>query len=272
MNQDMRVKDKVAFISGAGDPMGAAIARRLAEAGAKLILTDISGSRLASQTEGLGGQDSVRVRCDVRIREQAAQVVEAGITRFGQIDILVNVVGGIRDSELKRPFMTMLESRFDDTFKLNLKGGFHLIQLIAPDMLERAYGKVINIGSISMSGEAGQADYGAAKAAGGGVDDAQSCNGVGAPCQCQLHLAGDDSDNGYRPDAARGAAVLPGQDAAQALWSSPRHCKCGSVPRQRRGWLHHRREPVCQRWDCSRALTGRAPSLARMSAQLRTAA
>lgn len=165
MNQDMRVKDKVAFISGAGGPMGAAIAQRLAEDGAKLILTDISGSRLASQTEGLGDQDTVRVRCDVRIREQAAQVVEAGITRFGRIDILVNVVGGIRDSELKRPFMTMLESRFDDTFTLNLKGGFHLIQLIAPGMLERAYGKVINIGSISMSGEAGQTDYGAAKAA-----------------------------------------------------------------------------------------------------------
>ena len=161
----MRLKDKVAFISGAGGPMGSAIARRLAEEGAQLILTDISGQRLAQATEGLGGQDTVRVRSDVRVREQAAQVVQAGMARFGRIDILVNVVGGIRDTELKRPFLTMAESRFDDTFTLNLKGGFHLVQLIAPGMLTRAYGKVINIGSISMSGEAGQTDYGAAKAA-----------------------------------------------------------------------------------------------------------
>ena len=165
MSQNLRVKGKVAFISGAGGPMGSAIARRLAEEGAKLILTDMSGSRLTSETGGFGDQDTVRVRSDVRIRDQAAQVVEAGIARFGRIDILINVVGGIRDSELKRPFMTMLESRFDDPFTLNLKGGFHLLQLIAPGMVARAYGKVINIGSISMSGEAGQADYGAAKAA-----------------------------------------------------------------------------------------------------------
>jgi NAD(P)-dependent dehydrogenase (short-subunit alcohol dehydrogenase family) len=165
MKDGMRLRDKVALITGAGGPMGSAIARRLAEEGAQLILTDISERRLMSGTEGAGGESTVRVRSDVRIREQAAQVVDAGIARFGRIDILVNVVGGIKDTELKRPFITMTESRFDDTFTLNLKGSFHLVQLIAPCMMERAYGKIVNIGSISMSGEAGQADYGAAKAA-----------------------------------------------------------------------------------------------------------
>jgi NAD(P)-dependent dehydrogenase (short-subunit alcohol dehydrogenase family) len=59
----------------------------------------------------------------------------------------------------------MSEERFDDTFTLNLKGCFHMVQLIAPGMLERRSGKIINIGSISMAGEAGQVDYAAAKAA-----------------------------------------------------------------------------------------------------------
>ena len=74
-------------------------------------------------------------------------------------------MGGIKDTELKRPFVTMSEQRFDDTFTLNLKGSFHLIQIIAPMMIANHSGKIVNIGSISMSGEAGQADYGAAKAA-----------------------------------------------------------------------------------------------------------
>ena len=145
--------------------MGSAIAQRLAEEGADLILTDISERRLFSESANAGAARVVRVRADVRIREQAAQVVAAGVARFGQIDILVNVVGGIRDSQLKRPFVTMTEERFDDTFTLNLKGCFHMVQLIAPGMLERRSGKIVNIGSISMSGEVGQVDYAAAKAA-----------------------------------------------------------------------------------------------------------
>ena len=161
----MRIKNKVVLVTGAAGPMGSAIAQRLAEEGADLILTDISQRRLTSETTGLGGERTVRVRADVRIREEAAQVVTAGVSRFGRIDVLVNVVGGIRDAVLKRPFVFMTEERFDDTFTLNLKGCFHLAQLVAPGMLERTDGKIVNIGSIIMSGEAGQADYAAAKAA-----------------------------------------------------------------------------------------------------------
>ena len=161
----MRVKNKVALVTGAGGPMGEAIAQRLAEEGALLILTDISERRLfLNASEGVTG-GAERVRADIRLRAEAANVVNAGIARFGHIDILVNVVGGIRDTELKRPFVSMTEQRFDDTFTLNLKGTFHLVQMIAPLMLAQRSGKIVNIGSISMAGEPGQADYGAAKAA-----------------------------------------------------------------------------------------------------------
>jgi NAD(P)-dependent dehydrogenase (short-subunit alcohol dehydrogenase family) len=161
----MRLNNKVALITGAGGPMGNAIANRLAEEGAQLVLTDISERRLLAASTDTLTYGAERVRADIRVRSEANKVVEAGVARFGRIDILVNVVGGIKDTELKRPFVTMSEQRFDDTFTLNLKGSFHLIQIIAPMMIANRSGKIVNIGSISMSGEAGQADYGAAKAA-----------------------------------------------------------------------------------------------------------
>jgi len=161
----MRLNNKVALITGAGGPMGNAIANRLAEEGAQLVLTDISERRLLAAATDTLTDGAERVRADIRVRSEAYKVVEAGVARFGRIDILVNVVGGIKDTELKRPFVTMSEQRFDDTFTLNLKGSFHLIQIIAPMMIANRSGKIVNIGSISMSGEAGQADYGAAKAA-----------------------------------------------------------------------------------------------------------
>jgi len=161
----MRLNNKVALITGAGGPMGNAIANRLAEEGAQLVLTDISERRLLAASTDTLTYGAERVRADIRVRSEANKVVEAGVARFGRIDILVNVVGGIKDTELKRPFVTMSEQRFDDTFTLNLKGSFHLIQIIAPMMIANRSGKIVNIGSISMSGEPGQADYGAAKAA-----------------------------------------------------------------------------------------------------------
>jgi len=59
----------------------------------------------------------------------------------------------------------MEEQRWDDTFALNLKANFHLAHLVAPGMLRREYGKIVNVSSINFAGEPGNSDYGAAKAA-----------------------------------------------------------------------------------------------------------
>ena len=87
------------------------------------------------------------------------------VERFGKVDILINVVGAIRSKQLYTPFLEMTEQQWDDTFALNLKPGFHLIRKLAPGMLERSYGKIVNISSIVYAGEPGQSDYAAAKAA-----------------------------------------------------------------------------------------------------------
>ena len=164
-----RLEGRIALVSGAGGPMGQAIALNLAAQGARLLLTDISAGRLDATVtllEAAGREDRVvAVRGNALDRVEAAAVVEAGLARFGRIDILVNVVGGVRGASLYTPFLQLDEAQWDNTFALNLKPGFHLIQRVAPGMLERGSGKIVNVSSVVFAGEGGQADYAAAKAA-----------------------------------------------------------------------------------------------------------
>jgi len=166
----MRLEGKIAMVTGAGGPMGGAVAERLAEEGASVAISDISQARL-DQTAGrlaeiLGDEKRVvAVRGDLTVAGEAAAFAEAALERFGRVDILANIVGGIRAQTLFEPFLTMSESRWDATFALNLKPNFHLVQRIAPGMVERGAGRIVNVTSINFSGETGSSDYGAAKAA-----------------------------------------------------------------------------------------------------------
>ena len=166
----MRLAGRTALVTGAGGPMGRTIAQRFAQEGASLILGDISGNRLAEAHAALEaslapGASIVAHRADVTNGDEARAVVEAGLARFEHIDILVNVVGGIRSPTLFAPLLEIDESRWDETFRLNLKANFHLVKLVAPGMLARRYGKIVNLASINFAGELGSSDYGAAKAA-----------------------------------------------------------------------------------------------------------
>lgn len=161
----MKLEGKVALITGTG-PMGVAIARRFADEGAALVLTDISGARLQAAVDQLAGKTRIVARrADVTLRDEALAVADAGLAEFGSIDIVCNIVGGIRDAALFQPVLTMSEQRWDETFALNLKGSLHMIQRVVPGMIERGCGKILNVSSINYAGEAGSGDYGAAKAA-----------------------------------------------------------------------------------------------------------
>lgn len=147
--------------------MGFAVAQRLAAEGVRLVLTDISGTRLEQARQALATSDVavVALRADAMQRAEALAVVQAGAQAFGGIDVLVNVVGGIKSGQLYTPFLEMSEAQWDTTLALNLKPGFHLIQAVAPGMLARGRGCIVNFASIALQGEGGQADYAAAKAA-----------------------------------------------------------------------------------------------------------
>lgn len=164
-----RLAGRVALVTGAGGPMGRAIALRLACDGAQLVVSDISGNRLSGTTRALADvAPDCRVvahRANVMDRREVAETVARGIGEFGRIDVLVNVVGGIMSTRLYAPFLQLGEDEWDSTFALNLKPGFHMIQLVAPGMLERKFGRIVNVASVVFAGEPGQAGYAAAKAA-----------------------------------------------------------------------------------------------------------
>jgi NAD(P)-dependent dehydrogenase (short-subunit alcohol dehydrogenase family) len=170
MSGTLRLAGRIALVTGAGGPMGRTIAQRFAQEGASLVLAEISGNRLregeaAVEAALAPGAVVVAQRADVTQRDEARAVVDAGLARCGRIDILVNVVGGIRGATLFAPLLELDEARWDDTFRLNLKANFHLVRLVAPGMLERRYGKIVNLSSMNYAGELGSSDYSAAKAA-----------------------------------------------------------------------------------------------------------
>lgn len=168
----MRLRDKVAIVSGAGGPMGMAVAKRFAEEGARVAVTDISGRRLDEGVrqiqEACGNADHVvSLRADVSNRHEVDAVVDLAESTFGHVDILANIVGGYQGAHYQGPasMSEMSEERWDSTFALNLKPNLFFVQRLAPGMKARNYGKIVNISSINMAGEGGSADYGAAKAA-----------------------------------------------------------------------------------------------------------
>ena len=95
---------------------------------------------------------------------EAEALVERGCAAFGRIDILINVVGGIRGA-LSEPLSAISAAHWDDTLDLNLKGTFHLSKRIGPMMVERGYGRIVTFASITSAGADGHTHYAAAKAA-----------------------------------------------------------------------------------------------------------
>jgi NAD(P)-dependent dehydrogenase (short-subunit alcohol dehydrogenase family) len=161
-----RLAGRCALVTGAGGPMGQAIALRFAAEGAALVLTDISGNRL-QETAAVGHlyptAQVVAVRANVLDREEVESML-AAMASAAPVDILINVVGGLRGA-LYAPLLDMEEGRWQQTMDLNLGATLLLVKRLAPGMLERGYGRIVNFSSIAYAGERGQSDYAAAKAA-----------------------------------------------------------------------------------------------------------
>lgn len=158
----MRLKDKVAIVTGSGRGIGEGIALRFAEEGAKIVVNDINEADALRTVEKIKnmGRQAVAVVGSVASREIAQKMVDTAVNEFGTVDILVNNAGIIRDAMLHK----MTDEQWDQVIEVNLKGVFLCTQCAARVMREKGYGKIINISSTSWRGNPGQLNYSATKA------------------------------------------------------------------------------------------------------------
>lgn len=155
---------RVALVTGASRGIGAVIARRLAQAGAKVGVNYLSSQDAAVhvvEAIAAGGGEAIPVEADVSQAKSAEAAVKKVVEHWGRIDILVNNAGITRDRLLLR----MTPEEWDRVLEVNLRGAFLCTRFVMPYLIRQRRGRVINISSVvGISGNPGQANYAASKA------------------------------------------------------------------------------------------------------------
>ncbi len=155
----MRLKDKVAIVTGAGRGIGKATALLFAKEGAHVVVADLDLGVAKGVAEEIGGE-SIAVEVNVAERKSVDQMVAKAIEHFGRIDVLVNNAGVLKDAQL----LKMTSEDFDFVVDVNLGGVFQCTQAVAPQMVEQGSGVILNASSVvGLYGNFGQTNYVATK-------------------------------------------------------------------------------------------------------------
>lgn len=145
---ELGLKDKVALVTGAGSQIGfgKVICLTLAKEGCDIVASDIDfegAKKTAAEVETLG-RKALAVKADITKKVEDQEMVRQALAKFGKIDILVNNAGAMLGGG---PFLEQDETLWDRELALNLKGCMLVSQAVLPGMIERKYGKIINISS-----------------------------------------------------------------------------------------------------------------------------
>lgn len=160
----MNLENKTAIVTGGSRGIGKAIALQLASAGANVVVNYIHSAEAAKEVvEEVKsmGREALAIQANVGNQADVGYFVKEVLNQFKTIDILVNNAGITRDNLLLR----MKEKEWDEVLDTNLKGAFLMTKAVIRKMIRNKKGKIVNITSIvGISGNAGQANYAAAKA------------------------------------------------------------------------------------------------------------
>ncbi|NQS90369.1 3-oxoacyl-[acyl-carrier-protein] reductase [Patescibacteria group bacterium] len=159
----MKLKNKVAIVTGGARGIGKAICLQLAKEGAKIVIFDLMDElalKVAEEIRKKGGE-CLAIPMDVTSICSVEQAVEKVIDKFKRVDILVNNAGITKDKLILR----MKEEDWDKVIQVNLKGAFNCLKVVLKFMSRQRYGRIVNISSvIGLRGNVGQANYAASKA------------------------------------------------------------------------------------------------------------
>ncbi len=158
----MRLKDKVAIVTGSGRGIGEGIVLRFAEEGAKIVVNDVNEADAKSTMGNIKakGGKAIAVVGSVSSREDVQKMFDAAVKEFGTVDIVVNNAGITRDVMMHK----MTDDHWNQVIAVNLTGVYYCMQCAGNIMREKGYGKIINISSTSALGNVGQLNYSASKA------------------------------------------------------------------------------------------------------------
>ena len=158
----MRLKNKVAIITGAGRGIGQATAVKFAHEGACVVVCDLSSEGIADTLTlcKLAGAQTLGCVANVTDMKSLQTMVQATLAQFGRIDILVNNAGIVADAQMKN----MTEEQFDNVIAVNLKGVFNATKAVVDTMIAQKSGVILNSSSIvGLYGNFGQTNYAASK-------------------------------------------------------------------------------------------------------------
>jgi 3-oxoacyl-[acyl-carrier protein] reductase len=164
---EIRLDNQVAVVTGGSRGIGAAIVKRFAEVGARVVFSYLRTARQAREVARCGGEDGkvIAQRADVTKIADAKKLIDAALHHFGQVDILVANAGIWNYEPL--PIEKITEKQWDEMVETNLKGVYAVIHYAVPQMIKQRGGKIIVVSSTAgQRGEAFHTHYGAAK---GGV-------------------------------------------------------------------------------------------------------
>ncbi|CAG9361254.1 3-oxoacyl-[acyl-carrier-protein] reductase [Clostridium perfringens] len=158
------LKDKVAIVTGGTRGIGRAIALKLADNGANIVINYRNSDKEAEELKAILEEKGVKVltvKCDISNFEDSKNLMDKCKEVFGKIDILVNNAGITKDTLIMR----MKEEDFDSVIDVNLKGTFNCAKHASAIMLKQRFGKIINMTSVvGIAGNVGQVNYAASKA------------------------------------------------------------------------------------------------------------
>jgi NAD(P)-dependent dehydrogenase (short-subunit alcohol dehydrogenase family) len=183
-----RLKDKVAVITGAASGIGAATAKRMVEAGAKVVLGDINEERLqtvASEVNGIG------IRTDVSNESEIRALIETALSSHGRLDVLHN--NAVMSLDDDKTAVTTTDDAWRTTFDVVIMAAAYACRVAIPAMIEGGGGSIVNMSSMAASTASGRIAYGSCKA---------------ALETFTLYTAGQYGPQGIRCNAVAPAAVL----------------------------------------------------------------